>query len=268
MQPRLPLYPRAVHWVPLIATGVTSAASPAAHTVASESASSSTSRPATVAPTSALQSAVPVAAPSTAAAAAAASPPSAVQPSPPTPLHSQHPQHEDTASLPEPSTSQWPPVVASPFTLSSSAVVPVVPGACRNCSSPGLLLPGCIHARCASCCKLLFVHCPAHDSRQSLVGARFAAVLDGSVNGGLRLTAQLGDRIYRGVLFTGPTAVRMHRTSIAADTGSSAASTAFESTNGDTETQPQAAKRHQPAPSSSAASSGASSINSHGPATT
>ena len=99
------------------------------------------------------------------------------------------------------------------------------------------------------------LYCPGHESRPSLVGARFAAVLDGSVNGGLRLTAQLGDRIYRGVLFTGPAAVRMQRVSISAAASSGSSSAALEATNGSSEMKEreQAAKRHKPAVSSSSA---------------
>jgi len=72
-------------------------------------------------------------------------------------------------------------------------------------------------------------------------------VLDGSVNGGLRLTAQLGDRVYRGVLFTQPAAVRLQRTSLATDSSSSS------------QQQQQAAKRHKPASANSAAPSDVSS---------
>lgn len=151
-----------------------------------------------------------------------------------------------------------PPPILSPAAISASPSssspstntatnAPLLPLACRLCSSPAH--PTCIHARCAVCCRQLMLYCPAHDSRASLVGARFAAVLDGSVNGGLRLTAQLGDRIYHGVLFTGPAAVRMQRVSITTGSGSCEVQ----------QQQQQAAKRHKPASTDGAMPNEASS---------
>lgn len=74
----------------------------------------------------------------------------------------------------------------------------------------------CDNGRCARCCAQTGIHCSGHSGlsasnrvdRSALVGAHFAAFIEGSVPGGYRLTAQLGDRLFKGVIFTGPAAVR------------------------------------------------------------
>ena len=168
-------------------------------------------------------------------------------------MQQQQQQHDEQPPPPLiPPPSHIPQSSPSSSSSSHSATdAPLLPLVCRACSSPALL--ACVHARCAFCCRLLMVYCPGHESRPSLVGARFAAVLDGSVNGGLRLTAQLGDRVYRGVVFTGPAAVRIQRTSMNAGTGTSSTSlTSSATTNGSSEAQQQAAKRQKASSSTTA----------------